>query len=142
TTDAKAACAGTVLPVGGYKGYGLAFMNAAITAILNDSRFGPDMPIGSPGPKVRQNLAHLIQVVDISAITDAKAYKKRMDAAVDYIKAGRKAEGVKEILVPGEPEARVRARQKKDGITYAGEIIKENMNLAAKYKVADLDDFK
>jgi LDH2 family malate/lactate/ureidoglycolate dehydrogenase len=142
TTDAKAACAGTVLPVGNYKGYGLAFMNAAITAILNNSRFGPDMPIGSPDPKIRLNVAHLIQVIDISAITDIGAFKKRMDAAVDYIKTGRKAEGIKEILVPGEPEAHTRVCQEKDGITYAGEVIRENQNLAAKYNVADMDAFR
>jgi ureidoglycolate dehydrogenase (NAD+) len=91
---------------------------------------------------MHMNAAHLIQVVDIAAITDTESFKKRMDKAVDYIKGGKKAEGVQEILVPGEPEARTRSKQEAEGVAYAGEVIKENKELAAKYKVADLDTFK
>jgi LDH2 family malate/lactate/ureidoglycolate dehydrogenase len=136
TTHAEAGYHGTVRPFGDYKGYGLTFINAAISAILNGSSFGSDITDLYEEPGKVQNTGHLIQVIDIGAVTDVNAFKHRMDNAVDYLKNGRKAEGVSEIFVPGEIEARARLRAEKDGIEYPVEIIEENRALAKKYHAA------
>ncbi|MDR1533904.1 MAG: Ldh family oxidoreductase [Planctomycetota bacterium] len=141
TTDSKYAMAGALLPFGGYKGSGLALMNSVITAILIDSRFGrsmPDLrdPLGEP-----QGVAHLFQAINIAEFTDVESFKKRMDKVVEYIQGGRKADGFEEIMVPGEPEARARARQLKEGIAYPMEVITRNNDVAVKYGVAKIVDF-
>jgi len=135
TTDPEAAYWGTVLPVGGYKGYGLALMIAIISAILNNSSFGPDMIDLYEDPDKIQNSGHLMQCIDINAIDNLDAFKKRMDEAVDYIKNGKKANGIKEIYVPGEIEANNLKRSIKEGIVYPVEVILENRKLAEKYDV-------
>lgn len=136
TTDAEKAYWGTVRPFGDYKGYGLTFMNAVISSILNGSGFGPAITDLYEEPDKPNNTGHLIQVIDINAVSEAGAFKQRMDAAVDYLKGGKKAKGVTEILVPGEPEARHRVRAERDGIIYPVEVIDENKAVAEKYGVA------
>lgn len=135
TTDADAGYWGTVRPFGDYKGYGLTFINAIISAILNNSSFGPTITDFYEEPETVQNTGHLMQVINIDAIDNSEAFKKRMDEAVDYLKNCKKAPGVKEIYVPGEMEARILDRQLKEGITYPVEVIEENRALAEKYHV-------
>lgn len=135
TTDAKAAMSGTLLPFGGYKGYALSLMIGAFTSILNGSKWGPTMAHMLNNPHDVANNGHLIQVLDIAAIADVEEFKGRMDAAVDYIKGGKKAEGVQEILVPGEPEHRTYDQQIAQGIKYPAEVIEENRKLADEFGV-------
>jgi LDH2 family malate/lactate/ureidoglycolate dehydrogenase len=138
TTNAEKGYWGTVRPAGDYKGYGLTFMNAVVSAILNGSSFGPDITDLYEEPEKANNTGHLIQVVDVAAITAVDGFKRRMDAAVDYVKSGKRAEGVREILVPGELEAKAQSRAQAEGIVYPVEVIRENQALAERYGVADL----
>ena len=137
TTDPEAAYLGTVQPFAGYKGYCQTFMNAVLAAILNNSSFGPQIIDLYEEPGKIQNSGHLMQCINIEAIDDLDAFKRRMDEAVDYIKNGRKAKGVKEIFVPGEIEADNLKKAMADGIIYPIEVIKENRALAAKYNVPE-----
>jgi LDH2 family malate/lactate/ureidoglycolate dehydrogenase len=41
-------------------------------------------------------------------------------------------------MVPGEPEARARERQLRDGIAYPPEVIAQNNEVAVKYGVAEI----
>lgn len=136
TTDPDAAYWGTVQPFATYKGYGMTLMNAIISAILNNSSFGTDIIDLYEEPEKIQNSGHLFQCVDISAIDDLDAFKKRMDAAVDYIKSGKKADGVSEIFVPGEIENRSWAKAKESGIIYPVEVIEECNELARKLGIS------
>lgn len=136
TTDAYDGYWGLVRPAGDYKGYGLTFMNAIISSILSDSSFGPTITNGNEEPHLVQNTGHLLQCVDISAVTDLEKFKKRMDDAVDYLKGGAKSEGVAEIFVPGELEARALDKQMKEGIVYPVEVIEESRVLARKMGVS------
>ena len=135
TTDPEAAYLGTVQPFGGYKGYCQTFMNAVISAVLNNSSFGEDVIDLYEEPEKVQNSGHLFQCVDIRAFDDPEAFRKRMDAAVDYIKGGEKAEGVAEIFVPGEIEARNWEKAEREGIVYPVEVIRESNALAERYGI-------
>ena len=137
TTDPQAAYLGTVQPYATYKGYCQTLMNAIISAILNQSAFGPDViDLYEETDKI-QNAGHLIQCIDINAIDDLDSFLERMDQAVDYIKSGKKADGVSEILVPGEASARRWARARLEGISYPVEVIEEANGLAEKYGIKE-----
>jgi LDH2 family malate/lactate/ureidoglycolate dehydrogenase len=138
TEDAEAGYWGTVRPVGDYKGSGLTFMNAIISAILPGAAFGSDVTDLYERPGDVQNTGHLFQAIDISAISDVDAFKTRMDQAVRYLKEGPKKPGVKEILVPGEIEANELQRQKAQGITYPVEVVDELRKLSEKVGIAAL----
>lgn len=138
TTDPEEAYWGTVRPFGDYKGVGLSFVNAMISAVLSDSHFGETMTDLAENPEIPNCTGHLLQVVDIAAITDVDEFKARMDAAVDYIKAGRKAKNTQELFVPGELEDRMMKKQLEEGITYPVEVISDIQDIAGNLGVAPL----
>jgi len=136
TTDPEKAYWGTVQPFGGYKGYGLTFINAIISAILNGSSFGEEIIDLYEEPGKVQNSGHLFQCINIDAIDNLTDFKKRMDDAVDYLKNGKKAADVEEIYVPGELEAISQKKAKANGIIYPVEVIQECREQAEKYQIA------
>lgn len=125
TTDPEEAYWGTVQPFGGYKGVGLTFVNAMISAVLSNSHFGNTMTDLAENPDIPNCTGHLLQVIDVSKITDVDAFLARMDDAVDYIHSGRRAEGVDALYVPGELEDIAMKRQLAEGITYPVEVIQD-----------------
>lgn len=137
TTNAEAAYWGTCRPMADYKGYGLTFLNAILSAILSNSNFGPEISDFYELPAVVQNTGHLFQVIDISRFNDVDHFKQKMDRAIDYLKNGRKADGVEEIFVPGEIEGRKMKEAKENGIVYPVEVIDELRNISKKYGISE-----
>ena len=65
-------------------------------------------------PKHIQN--SVVAAIDISTFTELESYKEHIDNIIDGIKALPKAEGFREIFVPGEPEERNFVERSKSGI--------------------------
>jgi uncharacterized oxidoreductase len=57
-----------------------------------------------------------LQVVDPAAFGDPAGYAELVDAALGAAKRQAPADGVTEVLVPGEPEERARTRRSREGI--------------------------
>lgn len=130
TSDATKAYWGTVQPFGGYKGYGMTVINAMLGAVLNNSAFGETIVDFYEEPDKVQNNGFLFQCIDINAIDNLDDFLLRMDAAVAYLKGGKKAEGVDEIYLPGEIEYISQQKALKEGIVYPIEIIEESQCIA------------
>ena len=73
-------------------------------------------------------MGHYIQAIDIEAFCAAEEFKRGMDELIADLKSQPTAPGVKEILIPGEPEWRNKLRREKEGCP----IRKEDANLLAK----------
>ena len=58
----------------------------------------------------------VLAAVDIGTFTDVDEYKREVDALIEGIKALPRADGVDEIMVPGEPEDRVYEERLASGI--------------------------
>ncbi|MFQ5895794.1 MAG: Ldh family oxidoreductase [Nitrospinota bacterium] len=118
TTDARAALRGTMLPVGDYKGYGLALMFSMLTGALTGSQFDADLPdwldLSQP---FRLSLFAL-------AINPARClgdeFASRVDAIASRIRGSRLAPGFREIRLPGEGSGR-----RKEAATREGILLKE-----------------
>ena len=104
-----------MLPSGGAKGSGLSFMFECLASIMagaplaEESMLNPDQE-----PRQRQNC--IVAAIDVAAFGDPQAYGERVDGLIAGIKALPKAEGVDEILVPGEPEDKVYDERIQHGI--------------------------
>jgi LDH2 family malate/lactate/ureidoglycolate dehydrogenase len=98
---------GFLLPFGGHKGYGL----AVIAELLSGPLAGAD---AYPGLASRSGI--FIFAVDVSAFRPLAEYEKAMARTLSRIKAVPPAPGFEEVLVPGEPEARCRAKREAEGI--------------------------
>ena len=128
TTDPQEALQGILLPVGGYKGYGITLMMDLLSGVLADSAFGPrvkgtDTVVGFSG------VGHAFMAVNIAVFDEVAAFKARMDAYIDEIKGVRKAKGVAEIYLPGEPEFITEEQRRREGITLPPKVVEELLAL-------------
>jgi LDH2 family malate/lactate/ureidoglycolate dehydrogenase len=112
-------------PIAGYKGYALSFITTLLTAVLSGCPWGREQGDLIADTDDPMDIAQMMQVINIGAITDVEEFKKNVDAAVDLIKGSKKKKEVKEILVPGEPEAKNEMRQMKSGIEYPVELLEK-----------------
>ncbi|MDP1993017.1 MAG: Ldh family oxidoreductase [Syntrophales bacterium] len=98
---------GFLLPFGGHKGYAL----AVIAELLSGPLTGAD---AYPGVVSRSGI--FVFAVDAAVFRPPAEYEKALTETLSRIKAVPPAPGFEEVLLPGEPEARARAKRERDGI--------------------------
>lgn len=120
---------GTLLPFGGYKGYGLAMMVETLAATLSGAAMTKNVHAWNTDESTGGNVGHFFMALDISKLGNPDEYKKRVDAMIDEIKASKKSAGVEKIYYPGEIEMEKLAKCKADGFV---EILDETMESVAR----------
>ena len=100
TTDAKKALAGVQLPIGGFRGSGLAWMVDILSGVLTGGNHGGKVKDPFDDFSGPQNIGHLF--ITIKSNLFVKNYKKRIKENIKRIKKLPKIKGVKEILYPGQ----------------------------------------
>jgi uncharacterized oxidoreductase len=105
---------GSILPLGGsqaYKGFGIGLLLDMFVGGLTGA------PCSTPGlPNMSAN-AVLFIVLYISQFAGPDHFLKEVTNLAENIRACPKAEGAQEILLPGDPERREKARRLASGIT-------------------------
>ena len=132
TTDARAAK--TVLPIAGPKGYGLAVMIEMFSALLACAGYGPDVGFASKGQ--HENTGFALILIDPARFRPIDEFKAGVDGYIRSIKTGTKAEGVKEIFLPGEIEMRKFEQFLETGYEVTEALQKELMGYAVRFGVA------
>lgn len=134
TTDAHEALAGTVLPVGGPKGSGLAIMVDILSGVLTGATFGAEMPSmyedGNP-----QRLGHFFIALDISAMMPLEVFLSRMSVKEDETRGGTPAPGFERVLMPGDVEAEKTAWNSERGVVLSRAVHDELMATARQYGI-------
>lgn len=100
---------GTILPIAGHKGFALGLASDILAGALSGAG------CTRQGVK-RVGNSFWATIIDIDRIRDRSDFDRDVGDLIDWIKSSRKAEGVSEILVAGEPELRTQAKREKDGI--------------------------
>ena len=112
TDDPEEGMAGTLFPLGGPKGYGLAAIVDALTGVLTGSAFGL-----SPYVNARaQDVGHLLIAIDVSRYMPISQFKARMDAFIREIRSSPLAPGAEAIYLPGELEYRREQERRRHGV--------------------------
>jgi len=130
-TDPQKSSEGSLLPIGGYKGYGLAVMIGLLAGALNDAAVGKGTIDFNAHHHLITNTGQTIIAVDPSAFGDKEAFIGRVIALVDDLKSSSTLPGVNEIRVPGDGAAKVMAERMRLGIPVAPELL-EALNACAK----------
>lgn len=136
TTDPEAALEGSVLPFGGPKGYGVAFMVEVLAGILSGSDFGKHIGSLYEDFSRPQNLGHFFLAISLGSFMDPEVFRQRMDALIDEIKAVPSADGVRQVLVPGEPERMSYSDGMKRGVALEESVVEDLSALGRKKGVA------
>ena len=111
TADPEEGMAGTLFPLGGAKGYGMAVVVDALTGVLTGSAFGLTC-FGAEW----QNVGHLLIALDVSRFGPVAEFKARMDALIAEIRSSPLAEGAEAIYLPGELETRRSDERRSQGV--------------------------
>jgi LDH2 family malate/lactate/ureidoglycolate dehydrogenase len=122
TTDPTAALAGVVLPIGGPKGSGLAMMMDIFGGVLSGAAYAGDVGDQYKAFDRPQDVGHFFLAMRPDLFVPMDEVRARMDTLVARVKACPRAEGVDEILMPGEIESRLAATRARTGIPYGAEI--------------------
>lgn len=111
TTDPALATMPT--PLGGAKGSGMSLAFELITSVLVGAPILAEVHTGGPR-KHRQNA--LLIAIDPAAFGDPSEFVKSVEATVSALKGLPVADGVEEIMVPGERSSAVADTRRREGI--------------------------
>jgi LDH2 family malate/lactate/ureidoglycolate dehydrogenase len=96
---------GTLLPFGGYKGYGLAMLVETLAAVTSGAAIAKDVHAWNSNPEKGGNTGHFFMALDLNKLGNADEFKDKVDGLIDQIKSAKKAKGVEKIYFPGEIES-------------------------------------
>lgn len=126
TTDPEVAMRGLLAPMGGYKGYGLAFAIDILSGIMTGSNFGRHFPgMLAENLESPTDVGGVFVALDIESFMDLPEFTARMESAFADVRACDKAEGVDRIYTPGEMEHETALQRIRDGIPMPEPIYEE-----------------
>lgn len=134
TTDPVAALRGTLAPIGGPKGYGLALALDLLCGLITGSSYlqkvkALDDFSGFSGT------GFLIEAINIEAFIPYQEYEEKIVEYVNEVKNCPKRYGVNEIFLPGEIERREVKKRSELGIPISQEELHALKKLAEKFNV-------
>jgi LDH2 family malate/lactate/ureidoglycolate dehydrogenase len=116
TTDPKAALDGFLLPIGGYKGYGLALIVDLFAGLLSGAAYLTHVTSWVDEPEAPQNLGHFFILIDTRSLGPSTWLAERMQDFVGILHSTTPADAQKPVLVPGEQQMNKLERHRRDGI--------------------------
>ena len=114
--DPKRSGEGLLLPIGGYKGYGLALMLGLLAGTLNGAAMGRDVVDFNADDTSVTNTGQAILAIDISAFGDPAQFRRNVDALVRDLRDSERLPGTDRIWMPGEQSALKRREREATGI--------------------------
>ncbi|TMJ33605.1 MAG: Ldh family oxidoreductase [Alphaproteobacteria bacterium] len=135
TTDATEAIAGMLLPTGGAKGFGLAFVIDLMCGLLSGGSVGQEVRPLYGDPSLAYDCSHLFMAIDVAHFCDPEEFRARAGAAAERIRAGRRPDTVERLFAPGEPEWRRHERAAGE-VELAPEVAKMLVRLARELGVS------
>ena len=130
TDDPTKAIDGIILPMAEHKGYAIAALMDVLSGVLSGSAFLSAVN-GPYHYDKHSGCGHFITVYNVEDFIDPHAYDQRIEAFVEEMKSQPLAQGVSEIFLPGEMEARANERQSVEGIALPADTWAELVKLAS-----------
>ena len=137
-TDPKRANEGFLLPIGGYKGYGLALIFGLLAGTLNGAAMGKDVVDFNADDTTATNTGHAIVAINVAAFQPVAEFKKSVDMLVRDLRNSERLPGVDRIRLPGEGSHAARADRLKNGVPLSAPLAASLQALAQDLKIAPL----
>lgn len=123
TTDAQAALDGFLLPIGGYKGYGLALVIDLFAGLLSGAAYLTHVNSWSEQPELPGNLGHFFFVFDTSKLGSTEWLRERMADFAAILHGTPPSDPSKPVRIPGQTELSLFESQRRDGILLDGDFV-------------------
>jgi L-2-hydroxycarboxylate dehydrogenase (NAD+) len=138
-TDPKRSGEGMLLPIGGYKGYGLSLMIGLLAGTLNRAALGSQTVDFNADDTSVTNTGHAIVALSLAAFGDVAAFKRDVDRVAGELRASRLLPGVERIWLPGEQSRAKFAERSQNGVPVPPALEQALARLAREVGVAPLD---
>jgi len=134
TTVTEAAIRGMPMPLGGYKGSGLAMLVEILCGLLSGGAMSVDVGgIRIPGKPVRASQTFI--ALDAGRFMPVEELQRRVEWLVETVKSAAPAKGYREVLVAGDPEWRAEAERRQNGIPLGDGTLKCLVETAARFGI-------
>jgi LDH2 family malate/lactate/ureidoglycolate dehydrogenase len=134
TTSTDTALNGLLMPLGGYKGSGLAMMAEILCAVLSGGAMSSQLgALRVPGQPMR--VGQIFLAIDVARFMPMDIFVERMRTLVTLVKSSAPAAGFDEVLVAGEPEWRQQRERSKQGIPVSPGVWQALIDAAGKLNV-------
>jgi len=130
TEDPAAALEGSLLPIAGAKGYCLAFAIDVLTGALAGASVGADVK-GTVHTEDICTKGDLFIAIDPHVFTSSRDFLSRVERLQKQVKSCKKAPGVTQIHLPGDPELITRSTRIKEGIPLDEKLWQQLLDLGA-----------
>ena len=137
-TDPKRANEGLLLPIGGYKGYGLALIFGLLAGTLNGAAMGRDVVDFNNDDTTATNTGHVIVAINVAMFRELGEFKASVDQLVRDIRNSKRLPGVEAVRLPGEQSHAKRDEHTRLGIPMPAPLLQSLAALAAELKIAPL----
>jgi LDH2 family malate/lactate/ureidoglycolate dehydrogenase len=112
TTDPREALLGAMLPMGGHKGFALAFMIDVFAGCLAGAGLSPSIS-GDPYSSAPENTGHCMLCVHLGQAIEQDSYQTALRELRAAVEDAPRAPGTAAFLTPGEREAADAAHRRK-----------------------------
>jgi ureidoglycolate dehydrogenase (NAD+) len=114
---------GTLLPMAGHKGYGLAVMVEVLAAVLTGASYTRDVKSWVLDLDQVTDEGHAFIALDVGAMMPPDLFAARMAGMARSIREAPRAKGADRIYLPGEKEWEKRAEALKNGIRLPDDVV-------------------
>jgi LDH2 family malate/lactate/ureidoglycolate dehydrogenase len=135
-TDPRRANEGFLLPIGGYKGYGLALIFGLLAGTLNGAAMGKEVVDFNADDATPTNTGHAIIAINVAAFQPVAEFKKNVDVLVRDLRGSQRLPGVDRIRLPGDGSHAARADRQQNGIPLPAPLAASLRQLAVELKIA------
>ena len=116
TTDPEQARTGSLLPIGGHKGYGLAMAIEAITALLPGGNLSVEVLSWIAQTAQPMNASFTAIALDINAFTEPDAFAQKAAEWADTLTQSPRQTGVDQLYYPGQRAGLTKKERLRSGI--------------------------
>ncbi|MBA4603924.1 Ldh family oxidoreductase [Thermoactinomyces mirandus] len=143
TTDAHSALKGSMIPVGGAKGYALATAIELFCGVLSGAAFGTQVgSINEDQGQSHANIGHHFILYYFPHFISEEEYYTRMECFLRMIKETPLSQNSNGIYYPGERRYQRYLKRKRKGICLSDQVWKDLNELAHKLSLPALSDAK
>jgi L-2-hydroxycarboxylate dehydrogenase (NAD+) len=136
-TDPQKSVDALLLPMGGYKGAGLALMLGLLGGTLNGALFGRDCVDFNAEPEKVTNTGQFVVALDPARFQPLDQFKAEVDRHIRELRSSKALPG-QNVRLPGEQRAARRADRLANGLPLAPELLNQLNKLAGELSIRPL----
>lgn len=130
-TDPARSREGFLLPIGGYKGYGLGLVVGLLAGVLNGAAFGSDVVDFTQDHATPPNTGQTVLMVRPDLFRPEDEFRAEMDLRIRELRESTPIDGHPPVRVPGDRVPQRRAAADTDGVAVSDTTVERLVTLAA-----------